>query len=45
VEVDMVGEHGPGNPEGLNDLGEDGEEGDFGLCRKNWDGSSTPNCM
>jgi len=39
VEVDIVGEHGIGNPEGLNDLGKDG---DLELCRKNWDDSSIP---
>jgi len=33
-EVDIVGEHSIGNPEGLNDLGKDGEVEDLGLCRK-----------
>ena len=32
VEVDIIGEHSIENPEGLNDLGKDGEVEDWGLC-------------
>jgi len=35
VQVDVVGEHGIGNPKGLNDLGKDGEMEDLGLYRRN----------
>jgi len=39
VEANIVGDHGIGNPEGLNDLGNDGEVEDLGPYRRNWDGS------
>jgi len=45
VEVGIVEERGIGNPEDLNDFGKDGEEDDLGLCSKNSDDSSTPDCM
>ena len=44
VEVDNMGEHGIGNPKGLNDLGKDGWVEDLELYRKNFDDSSTSDC-
>ena len=34
MEVDIMREHGIGNPKGLNDLAKDGKVGDLGICRK-----------
>ena len=44
MEVDIVGQHGNGNLEGLNDLGKDSEVEDLGVYRENWDDSPTPDC-